>query len=138
MPFTRNGTERPREPSLQLNIDFGHLMCRIGGRLRDRRASACGADLEIPPFDCLEPNPRVRGPCLVGSLTGVVASKRVTEAFKGALSTLGNRATSAIAEGRLTVRQTSRPGTKVGYSDPAGPHGRAVAQRIKGTPGITG
>ena len=30
--------------------------------------------------------------CLVGSLTGVVASKNVTEASKGALSTLGNRA----------------------------------------------
>ena len=28
---------------------------------------------------------------VVGSLTGVVASKRVTEASKGALSTLGNR-----------------------------------------------
>ena len=35
--------------------------------------------------------------CMVGSLTGVVASKRVTEAFKGTLSTLGNRAQSAIA-----------------------------------------
>jgi hypothetical protein len=74
----------------------------------------------------------------VGSLTGVVASKRVTEAFKGTLSTLGNRAMSAIAKGCLTVRQTSRAGTKVGYSDPAVLHGRAVAQRIKGTPGITG
>ena len=30
--------------------------------------------------------------CLVGSLTGVVASKIVTEAFKGTLSTFGNRA----------------------------------------------
>ena len=30
--------------------------------------------------------------CVVGSLTGVVASKRVTEAPKGTLSTLGNRA----------------------------------------------
>ncbi len=29
---------------------------------------------------------------LVGSLTGVVASKRVTEASKGILSTVGNRA----------------------------------------------
>jgi hypothetical protein len=36
------------------------------------------------------------------------------------------------------VRQTCRAGTKVGLSDPAVPHGRAVAQRIKGTPGITG
>jgi hypothetical protein len=36
------------------------------------------------------------------------------------------------------VRPTSRAGTKVGLSDPAVPYGRAVAQRIKGTPGITG
>ena len=74
----------------------------------------------------------------MGSLTGVVASKRVTEAPKGALSMLGNHAESAMAQGRLTVRLTSRAGTKVGHSDPAVPYGRAVAQRIKGTPGITG
>ena len=79
-----------------------------------------------------------RGHCLVGSLTGVVASKRVTEAFKGKLSTLGNRTRSAIAKACLTVRQTSRSGSKDGYSDPVVPHGRAIAQRIKGTPGITG
>jgi hypothetical protein len=36
------------------------------------------------------------------------------------------------------VRLTSQTGTKVGLSDPAVPNGRAVAQRIKGTPGITG
>jgi hypothetical protein len=36
------------------------------------------------------------------------------------------------------VRPTGRTGTKVGLSDPAVLHGRAVAQRIKGTPGITG
>ncbi len=34
----------------------------------------------------------VREQFQVGSLTGVVASKRVTEASKGSLSTLGNRA----------------------------------------------
>ena len=34
---------------------------------------------------------------MAGSLTGVVASKKVTEAFKGKLSTLGNRTWSAIA-----------------------------------------
>jgi hypothetical protein len=33
----------------------------------------------------------------VGSLTGVVASKKVSEASKGVLSTLGNRAQSAMA-----------------------------------------
>ena len=38
-----------------------------------------------------------RRPCMVGSLTGVVASKSVSEAFKGTLSTVGNRTRSAIA-----------------------------------------
>ena len=71
-------------------------------------------------------------------MTGVVASKSVTEAFKGTLSMIGNHAQSAIAKGCLTVRPTSRSGRKLGYSDPAAPHGRAVAQRIKGTLGITG
>ena len=56
-------------------------------------ASMCGVDVEIPPFVYLEPNfYELEGHCVVGSLTGVVASKRVTEAFKGTLSTLGNRA----------------------------------------------
>jgi hypothetical protein len=36
------------------------------------------------------------------------------------------------------VRPTGRAGTKVGLSDPAAQCGMAVAQRIKGTPGITG
>ena len=71
-------------------------------------------------------------------MTGVVASKRVTEAFKGTLSMFGNHAKSAIAKGCLTVRPTGRSGRKLGYSDPVVPYGRAIAQRIKGTPGITG
>ena len=75
---------------------------------------------------------------MVGSLTGVVASKNVTEAFKGTLSTVGNRTKSVMAQGCLTARLTSRTGTKVEHSDPVVPHGRAIAQRIKGTPGITG
>ena len=37
------------------------------------------------------------GHCQVGSLTGAVASKRVTEASKGYLSAVGNRALSAKA-----------------------------------------
>ena len=75
---------------------------------------------------------------LVGSLTGVVASKRVTEASQGPLRTNGNRPQSAVAEAGLTGRQTSRAGTKVGLSDPVVLSGNAIAQRIKGTPGITG
>jgi len=38
----------------------------------------------------------------------------------------------------LTVTLTSGAGTKVGLSDPVVLHGKAIAQRIKGTPGITG
>ena len=101
-------------------------------------ASMCGVDVEIPPFIYLKSNPLAGRQCLVGSLTGVVASKSVTEASQGTLSTNGNRAQSALAQGCLTVRHTSRPGRKLGQSDPVVPHGRAIAQRIKGTPGITG
>ena len=36
------------------------------------------------------------------------------------------------------MRQTSRAGGKPGLSDPVVLCGRAIAQRIKGTPGITG
>ena len=36
------------------------------------------------------------------------------------------------------MRLTSRADAKAGLSDPAVLSGRAVAQRIKGTPGITG
>jgi hypothetical protein len=74
----------------------------------------------------------------VGSLTGAVASQNVTEAREGSLRLIGNQPQSVRAEGSLTARLTSRAGAKAGPSDPAVPHGRAVAQRIKGTPGITG
>ena len=38
-----------------------------------------------------------RGQCMVGSLTGAVASQMVTEAREGKLSTVGNRTSSAMA-----------------------------------------
>ena len=60
-------------------------------------------------------------------MTGVVASKRVTEAFKGQLSADGNRAVSINAKAGLTVRPTSRTVTKVGVSDQAVMSGNAVA-----------
>jgi hypothetical protein len=74
----------------------------------------------------------------VGSLTGAVASEKVTEAPKGALRLNGNQPASAKAQGRLTARHTRRAGTKVGLSDPTALCGKAVAYRIKATPGITG
>ena len=78
------------------------------------------------------------GQCVVGSLTGAVSSQRVTEEPKGTLSLVGNQAKSAKVEGCLTARHIGRAETKVGLSDPAVPNGRAVAQQIKGTLGITG
>ena len=79
-----------------------------------------------------------REQCLVGSLTGAVASQTVTEARNGALRMVGTHPGRVSAQGRLTARPTSRAETKVGASDPAGVGGHAVAQRIKATPGITG
>ena len=67
------------------------------------------------------------GHCQMGSLTGAVASERVTEAFKGSLRMVGNHSKSVKAEGSLTERQTCRPDTKVGLSDPAVENGIAVA-----------
>ena len=78
------------------------------------------------------------GQCQGVSLTGAVSSQTVTEEFEGALSTVGNRAPSAKAEGRLTATPTGGADAKAGLSDPAVARGSAVAQRIKGTLGITG
>ena len=53
-----------------------------------------------------------------GSLTGAVASERVSEALKGCLRMVGNHSESAKAEGSLTVTPTGGADTKVGLSDP--------------------
>ena len=58
------------------------------------------------------------GQCQAGSLTGAVASERVSEALKGLLRMNGNHSESAKAEGGLTVTPTGGAGTKVGLSDP--------------------
>jgi hypothetical protein len=79
-----------------------------------------------------------KGQFLVGSLTGVVASQRVTEAFKGFLVANRNRHISVKVEENLIARQTSRASAKAGFSDPVVLNGRAIAKRIKGTLGITG
>ena len=73
---------------------------------------------------CREPG---FGQCQMGSLTGAVASERVTEAPKGTLRMDGNHSKSVKAEGCLTVRVTTRSDTKVGLSDPAVLSGKAVA-----------
>ena len=58
------------------------------------------------------------GQCQVGSLTGAVASERVSEALKGSLRMVGNHSKSAKAEVSLTATATAGAGTKVGLSDP--------------------
>ena len=78
------------------------------------------------------------GQCLVGSLTGAVASKKVTEAFKGQLTPDGNRSDSAKAQVGLIARLTSRARWKHGFSDPLSSRGWDKAQRTKVTLGITG
>ena len=78
------------------------------------------------------------GPWQAGSLTGAVASQSVTEAREGSLRLFGNQPASVKAEESLTVRLTSRTDGTPGLSDPVVLYGRAIAQRIKGTPGITG
>ena len=78
------------------------------------------------------------GQCQGVSLTGAVSSQTVTEEFEGTLSAVSNRTSSARVEVCLTARETSQADAKAGPSDPAVACGSAVAQRIKGTLGITG
>ncbi len=76
-----------------------------------------------------------KGQFQVGSLTGAVASKKVTEARKGSLRLDGNQPESVKAQGSLTARETTQAGRKLGLSDPTVLRGKAVARRIKVTLG---
>ena len=67
------------------------------------------------------------GQCQTGSLTGAVASERVSEAPEGSLRMVGNHPKSAKAEGSLTATPTGGAGTKVGLSDQAIQNGMVVA-----------
>jgi hypothetical protein len=78
------------------------------------------------------------GPWQPVSFTGAVSSQRVTEEYEGWLILVGNQVTSIWIYASLTARHTRRAGTKVGPSDPVVECGIAIAQRTKGTLGITG
>ncbi len=59
-----------------------------------------GVALEIPPFMCWVSNLGEldsQGHCQAGSLTGAVASERVTEAREGTLKLVGHQLSSAKA-----------------------------------------
>ncbi|KAI8025509.1 hypothetical protein LOK49_LG02G01966 [Camellia lanceoleosa] len=110
MRTTCTWTERPYEALLFAGIGFGPFLRSLGGGRR-RPPSGGARAISLP---------------------------KITEACKGFLGPDGDWPSSAKAEGSLTARPTRRAGTKVGLSDPTVPSGRAVAQRIKGTLGITG
>ena len=91
------GSEEGRAPAL-VELLLGYHPCVIGF-LTGRRHPADGQRQ-------------------TGSLTGAVASERVSEALKGSLRMVGNHSESAKAEGSLTATPTGGADTKVGLSDP--------------------
>ena len=141
MLVTRGRTERPRDLYYSLILVFGTACVGEVGDFEAGTPVFVESTLKYHSgrFELLtsvrDPD---QGQCLMGSLTGAVASQKVTEALKGSLSLVGNQVSSVSAQGSLTARQTCRAGAKAGTSDPAVACGSAVAQRIKGTPGITG
>ena len=59
----------------------------------------------------------VMGQCQAGSLTGAVASERVSEALKGSLRMVGNHL-KVQRQKSLTATPTGGAGGKTGLSDP--------------------
>ena len=57
MLVTRDRTERPRGPLLQLDIGFRYGLCRIGGSLGSWGVSLGGGNVEIPPCSYWDSNP---------------------------------------------------------------------------------
>src|ERR687887_12660 len=121
---------------------MGSVMRRIGGRLRSAPCGGRGANGEIPPFTDSVSN---RAP---SSGAGTAAGRQFDWGGRLLKSNGGAQRfpqpgwksglESVKAQGSLTVRQTSRTGTKVGLSDPPALNGKAGAHRTKATPGITG
>src|SRR2546429_6484989 len=115
-------------------LGFGTYCVDLGGRRIIKKKASVEATLKYHPV-CIGTltqarNPG-RGPRQVGSLTGAVASKRVTEAPKGSLSLVGHQTSSAKTQGSLTARQTSGAGAKAGLSGQAAACGSAVDQRFQ-------
>ena len=140
MPFSHSKTERPYEALLYRVIETRFFLLRIGGRLWCFGFGQNGVVSEIPLWESFVSNPGLLSgeQWLVGSLTGAVASKIVTEAFQGRLATDGNRSDSVKVYAGLTARLTSRADGKPELSDPTTLSGKGEAHRIKVTLGITG
>jgi hypothetical protein len=74
--------------------------------------------------------------CLVGSLSGALASQKVTEALKGRLAPDGNRSDCVKAQAGFTARHIRRAVPKGGLSEPTVVGRTAEDHQIKVTPGI--
>ena len=86
MLVTRSRTERPRDLYSKLDVESWHVLRRIGGRLRAWFLGRVEPSLKYHPSlvgTLTQARDPGRGQRLVGSLTGAVASQKVTEAPKG-------------------------------------------------------
>ncbi|KAJ3667348.1 hypothetical protein LUZ60_018011 [Juncus effusus] len=125
MRTTCTWTERPYEALLFPGIGFGPFPAQL--RWKAKKVPFRGG----PEPSVRYHSGRARNSNLCQHLRAKGQSQ--VDSFYGA-----HWFSSAKAEGSLTARLTRRAGTKVGLSDPTVPSGRAVAQRIKATLGITG
>src|SRR5437879_13479292 len=117
-------------------------MRRIGGSLRTRDSGLGGGNVEIPPLSGSGPNPRRTsggGTAPGGQFDwGGRLLKRNGGAQRFPQPGWKSGLKSVKAQGSLTVRHTSRTGTKVGLGDPPALNGKDGAQRTKANPGVTG
>ncbi|KAH0734440.1 hypothetical protein KY285_010147 [Solanum tuberosum] len=128
MRTTCTWTERPYEASLFPGIGFGPFLRSLGGR---RRRPPSGGARAIRPTG----QGTVSGRQFLWGV-GLPKGNGGVQRFPRGRTEIGPRVQRQ--KGSLTARPTRRAGTKVGLSDPTVPSGRAVAQRIKVTLGITG
>lgn len=74
----------------------------------------------------------------MGSLSGALASSRVTEALKGRLTPDGNRSDRAKPQAGFTAREISRAVAKAELNEPTLVSRTGGDYQIKVTPGKTG
>ena len=87
---THDRTKRPRGALLHLGLEMRDSVRRIGGSRRTHPCGDEGGNGEIPLSMCFVSHACRSGQGQAGSLTGAVASQRVTEAPKGSLRVNGN------------------------------------------------
>ena len=89
MRVTHDRTKRPRGALLHLGLEMRDNVRRIGGSRGIHPCGGGGGNGEIPLSLCFVSHAQ-SGQGQAGSLTGAVASQRVTEAPKGSLRVNGN------------------------------------------------